>query len=1763
MHRSLPLSFRALPLLLMVIASFQVAAQNYAGHNWYFGNSNLAIRFNRADNLPTLLNNKAIPFGTGGSAVATDPVNGNLLFYTDGANIYDATHLLMPAGGGLTANTAGNQPVAIAKAPGQKTQYYVFMNSANYTTGGTVSYRVVDMALFGNAVFPRPALGDATGGNVAIAGLTGRSEAMITIPHANGEDFWLITHANGAPDYIVTPFTATGPGTSIAITNLGLIDVAANFAYHPASGRIAVSPQEDTRDIEILRFNNATGALTFGQTVLNTAVQSTGPQAIYDVEWSNNGQYLYVSRHGEAGIQADVMQYDLSSNFSTLTSVLPPPTPPATPIFRSYGLQMGPDSVIYHLYQAASGGPFLLGALTNTDTVASEVNYDPSAFTANPNFNGTQFSTFAPKDTVKLTVSFTSQGTCSGAPTSFFPTVSPGADSLVWDFGDGSGSNAWSPVYAYQDGGAYNVRVRAYLKGDTASFTQTVNITQFDLQLNLVQDTTACVCELPVNNGKPTANPSVTCPNDTSDDMQVTVQAQGGSPTFQWFGPGGMLTGQTTATLRPDSAGYYYVVATMAGCSAYAGVNIKEYDSLDQRANIWYFGQNAGIDFNGLPDDPAVAITGPLNTPEGTAVISDRNGQVIFSTDGQKIYDKDDNEIVLPAPGLGGENQSTQSSLIIPVPGDETLYYIFTTQQVDDVAPYELRYSLFDLKLNNGQGGLRQFNQLLFSGSTERITGNDNWLIAHEYGNNSFRAYRIGQDGIGNPVVSAIGSDHQTSIAEQGQGYMELGAQNRLAVALSTPGVSNVVEIFDFIDSTGVVTNFRTADLKSPTGQVYGLEISPGGNKLFATLSNAGSQMYEFAFDTLGIPHLKQQVSHTGELGAMQIGPDGQIYVAINGSSSLGTFTANEDTTQLSAITTLQPFALAGGTQSLKGLPNFTQIISNPTQTPGFSFTGLCLGDSTQFSATGKDAAIDKFDWFFGDGQAQADGGAQIAHLYSAPGTYTVNVRIYNKCEEVGTFTETVIINDVPPDPSRGVALCTGGAVLDANPTDLPDLTYEWDDGQTTETITANVQGNYLVTVTDKNGCSTDGTFLAVDNRPRVQFGPDPTICQNVPIAPLNAQNPGATYAWELNDAANGNVAQTQSVNTSAPGVFEYKVTITDPVTTCFAIDSITYTINPSPVFTATGSTIACGATNGQIGLNITAPATSLFSYFVTGPSTVSDTDRSVGAITLTSPPNAFAAGTYGVSVSDQVSGCATTTTVSIINNAFTVNPVTPTATCDPIRLNVTVNPTPGPLVFPLTYRVIDNANPGTPAETGTTATANFQTTAALPSNNRQYVVEVRDNGGCLATSSAVTVNEAATVQPTFTTNTCTNPISLTANGGTGWMWTGPGISPTATQTVQILNAPQGLQTYNVRITDATLCALDTFLTVNVENNVTATITPTDPCANQVTLTAAPAGNYTYRWYRNGTMLPGGGGRQIVIGTADNGAQYRVEVVSTLSGCVFPSTPVTANVAGNVTVDITSTTPCEGSPFTLTATTTPATGAAMQWALNGTVIPGQTTTTLIDTRAGNYVATATISGCSVTDAFNIVLAPVTAGLLNDTGIICPDPANPDITTREVVLNPGANFTSYDWFKEEVSIGVTTQTYTATEAGLYSVNLINSYGCPSSDKTELMEECDPRLTGPNAFRPSSTVSEAGEFSNRDFKLFSFFIADTDFQVFIFNRWGEMVYQSNERLFRWNGGYNNNLGQPLPPGTYTYVVRFKSSYRPEEGIQERRGGVVLLR
>lgn len=93
-----------------------------------------------------------------------------------------------------------------------------------------------------------------------------------------------------------------------------------------------------------------------------------------------------------------------------------------------------------------------------------------------------------------------------------------------------------------------------------------------------------------------------------------------------------------------------------------------------KRANIWYFGRNAGINFNNNPPTPLT--DGLLNTLEGCATICDTASQLLMYNDGSTIWNKN-HQITPGAINLGGDNSSTQSGIFVPKPNTPNEIYVF------------------------------------------------------------------------------------------------------------------------------------------------------------------------------------------------------------------------------------------------------------------------------------------------------------------------------------------------------------------------------------------------------------------------------------------------------------------------------------------------------------------------------------------------------------------------------------------------------------------------------------------------------------------------------------------------------------------------------------------------------------------------------------------------------------------------------------------------------------------------------------------------------------------------------------------------------------------------------------------------------------------------------------------------------------------------------------------------------------------------------
>ncbi|HEY0029386.1 MAG TPA: T9SS type A sorting domain-containing protein [Bacteroidia bacterium] len=314
---------------------------------------------------------------------------------------------------------------------------------------------------------------------------------------------------------------------------------------------------------------------------------------------------------------------------------------------------------------------------------------------------------------------------------------------------------------------------------------------------------------------------------------------------------------------------------------------IVSLSAAQNEADKWLFGSGAALDFSS--GSPTV-ISSPMYTSEGTAAISDATGKLRFFTNGVDVYDST-KTVMLNGTGLLGDISSTQSSLIVPSPVSNSQYYIFTTG-ADGTGDF--RYSIVDMTLNGGLGDVMAAskNVMLMDSTTEKIAairdeGNGTWIVTHKWGTNQFYAYHLTASGLQPPVISSVGTVHNTSVIQNTYGQLKFNnCGTRLACAV---GYQDIVELFDFNLGTGAVSNPLNINMAD---NVYGVEFSPNGMFLYISSYNVSCKLAQFNISLSTLPLIlasKTPLSVTDDLYGLQLGPDGKIYVARSyGSSFLG-----------------------------------------------------------------------------------------------------------------------------------------------------------------------------------------------------------------------------------------------------------------------------------------------------------------------------------------------------------------------------------------------------------------------------------------------------------------------------------------------------------------------------------------------------------------------------------------------------------------------------------------------------------------------------------------------------------------------------------------------------------------------------------------------------------------------------------------------------------------------------------------------------------
>ena len=1727
--------------VVFLLSSLQVyltLGQNLAEYNWLFGTTDKAILFNKGNAQPLIDSIQVNPLGMGGSAVISDPLNANILYYTDGNNVYDTDHELLPNGAGLEANPDINNATAIVPFRYTDGQYLIFTNPGS-TGSNEILYSIVDSNLEGNAdtgmgELPR---GDITTKNQP-SGLTNPTDGMITIEGTNPDQHWLITNDHTSFEYKVLEINNGVPD----IANIQIFDlstpsipgfVASTFAYNEDSLILAVAPKDQNRNVILLDFDPASGGLALNSQILNSGNADFATESIYDLEWSANGTKLYFSRHGTtAGNNANVYQYALDDSLMSVNPIL------FSPVFRSYGLQRGPDRRIYHLYQLNSGSDIEIGRINQADSIFHQdslrfnVFYDSLAF-GNFNFSGTQFPSFsAPNFEAFDILDFVYADTCALATTKFFPEVSPSPQRYFWDFGDGQ-SSAHSPIHAYQAGGNYPVTLTVFANGVSESITKNITILDNDLTVDLGADTVICVGET------------------------LLLDAGPGASAYAWN------TLESTQAITIDTTGYYWVSAISAttGCATYDQIQVTTYGDQSQRNNQWYFGERAGIDFN----NGASAITDDnlMSSPIPASSVSDANGELLFYTNGESVWNQEHN-LMINGNDIGGDTLSVQGAMIVPVPGDSTIFYIFMTSPIWDDYTFDVKYAMVDIKKDTARGEVIFKDRPLFHNSTERITAtaigsNIVWLITHEYGNNMFRAYPISANGIGDPVISAAGSVHRFSEERNGTASMAVDpGGNRIAVALQD-STNNYVELFTFTDSLGVgmARNYIQIDIDEPIPSlIYGVEFSSNLQRLYVSTNGAGnSKLLQFDLDSINAPTAKADIEaskfeladSSSEFGTMETGSDGIIYLAIENSPDLGTIN-NPNGDDMNASFAESGFNLAGRT-SRRGLPNFVQVVSNPPNTPGISYINTCHTQPTAFTGS-TTSIIDVLFWTLGDGTVSDS--SSFSHTYNEVGTYDVSMNLTNRCGLDSTFFAQVEVFPIPDDPQVPLAgtICNGPLTLAAWPTDTTFI-YNWSNGETTREISVDQRSTLEVFLTNEHGCSSNIIEVLIDDtRPVVTLGPDLTVCQNEFVIDFDALNPGANYDWSINGTSTGNTLRTQRIDTSVDGSFTYTLEVED-IFACVGSDSVVVNVIESPVYNAIAQqTLSCGGSDGSVLLNVTS--TGSYTYELNGPVIIGATPvngPTSGNIVVS---NALSAGTYQLRVTNTVSGCASLLALAVGEPAgFTFTPTPQPACGNDGDIEVMLS-----APFSASYELFD-------ALGNTTSSANVGllpsfTIDDIPTDT--YSLEVTDNGtNCQQTVVDIVLTENPTapfssVPQTICGNMgevgilgdATNPNSVS------YSWTGPNAGSIVGTNVGDTVVVNVAGTYTVTSVDSNgvLCPQTTDVVVSQNDNPDVSIIPSgDSCSGQLTLTAEVAnavGNLGYQWE------DGSNSSQLIVTSTDN---YEVTVLDQGTGCQN-TTNADVEVFNEITVFIRSEPNCDNnSEVFLTAIANITEDVSFQWTDPFGEILVDDDAEIAASTSGNYQieVAGTNNNCSATDNTDVLIITIIESelLLAQNAEFCSE--DPDIANNSIELDPGL-FSSYEWrISNEDPILSTDRLFTVTEAGLYEVTLNNGLTC-IRDLIQITDDCDPIVHAPNAFTPDSSPGLNDTF----FVFPNPYI--TDFEIYIFSRQGELVFQSADIDFQWNGIYRDQL---LQTGTYTYMMRYRSTLDAELGVIEQHGGVLLLR
>jgi gliding motility-associated-like protein len=737
-------------------------------------------------------------------------------------------------------------------------------------------------------------------------------------------------------------------------------------------------------------------------------------------------------------------------------------------------------------------------------------------------------------------------------------------------------------------------------------------------------------------------------------------------------------------------------------------------------------------------------------------------------------------------------------------------------------------------------------------------------------------------------------------------------------------------------------------------------------------------------------------------------------------------------------------------------------------------------------------------------------------------GTYTATATDANGCISTLSTTITQPLQAITlAQTSQNVSCFSGnnGAIDLTVAGGTAGYSYSWSNGAQTQDISTLIAGTYTVQVTDANGCIANlSATIAQPALLSSSIAPNNISCfggsnGSATIAGIGGTLP-YSYLWTT--------GQTGATISNLP-IGTYSCTITD-ANGCQSTSTISLTQPPVLAAQIQVTDVLCfGNTTGSC------------SSLVTGGVTPYSYSWSSGGNAANA--NNLPAGTYTVTVTD-ANSCTTTATATVIEPAAALA----------ITLNGTNNS-----CFEGTSGAIDATVTG-----GTTAYsyswsngAVLEDISSLASGN--YQLTVTDANGCLA-NSALVITEPTQIQAqlmALQNVSCfggsDGSIALNASGGTPnytYSWS----NSQTTEDVSSLTSG----TYTLVITDQNNCTENFTYTITQPLVLAATISETQPLCFGYTdgqLIANPTGGtipYSYVWSNGPTTA--------INGNIPTGSY--VLTVTDANGCVY-----TTNYFLNeptqlqVSFQVSDTLGC--NPLTVDFVNTSLEQFSCVWSTGDGSILNGCSTTYTYPEAGCQDVSLTITsaiGCtnSLTsnDLICVLQSPV-AGIAAEPAQL--DTSNP--TT--FITNTSNGAVAYYWYLSDTGMGSFDfqpgfHTFPMYQDDAYSVSLLATAqnGCTDTALLIIPFDNDLILYVPNAFTPD------GDDYNNVFKPVLTSLVK-EYHLSIYNRWGEILFESYDQAVGWAGFYGDI---PVQDGTYIWKLVVST-----DGAEKylKHGHVTVLR